>query len=116
VSDHVCHAIRCDKAVPPRMLMCARHWNTLPLPAQRIITHHYRPGQEGSKTPSPEYLLAAGCAVALVGFLSKECGELAAMNRIALASKAAQLRGMTLERVEELIGAMGCGQIVGIKA
>ncbi len=113
---HLCHAIGCEKPIPPRLLLCSRHWNALPSSAQRIAEHHYRPGQEAGKSPSAEYLLAAGCAVALASFLCHEIGERTALGRIAIASKGARLRGMAPDRIEETVRAMGCEQIARSKS
>jgi hypothetical protein len=38
---------------------CRRHWFTLPKPLRDRIWKTYRPGQERTKDPSPEYLAAA---------------------------------------------------------
>jgi hypothetical protein len=52
----------CPVEVPPRLFMCRRHWFTLPLALRREIWRTYHPGQEISRTPSPEYLAAARTA------------------------------------------------------
>lgn len=53
---HLCHAKNCTIAVPPRLLMCIRHWRMVPLDIQRLVWKHYRPGQEIDKRPTREYL------------------------------------------------------------
>lgn len=53
---HACHAIRCDREVPPKLLMCASHWRMVPKRLQRLIWKHYRPGQEIDKRPTRAYL------------------------------------------------------------
>lgn len=53
---HHCHAEGCNVAVPPKLLMCARHWRQVPRTIQREIWRHYRPGQEVDKRPTQEYL------------------------------------------------------------
>ncbi len=63
---HRCHAIECDTPVPPRLLMCARHWRMVPRKLQRRVWATYRPGQEIDKQPSAEYLEAQQAAVAAV--------------------------------------------------
>ena len=63
---HHCHAIGCNKPVPPKMLMCKRHWAMVPPPLRQEVWRHYRPGQEVDKNPSPEYLAAAKAAIAAV--------------------------------------------------
>ena len=54
--SHYCHAENCTKEVPPRLLMCYRHWKMVPLALQRAVWRHYRPGQEIDKRPTREYL------------------------------------------------------------
>ncbi len=61
--SHHCHAKGCSVLVPPKMLMCYRHWKMVPRPLQNEIWRTYRPGQEISKTPSDEYLVAFDNAV-----------------------------------------------------
>jgi hypothetical protein len=45
------------------MLMCARHWRMVPKALQNAVWSTYRPGQERTKDPSPEYLVAARSAI-----------------------------------------------------
>lgn len=63
MTEHTCHAISCTVRVPPRMFMCRKHWFALPRAYQNDIWATYRPGQEVTKTPSAEYLAAAGAAI-----------------------------------------------------
>lgn len=56
---HHCHWPGCDKQVPPAMWGCRPHWYTLPLQLRRRIWATYKPGQEKTMTPSPDYLAAA---------------------------------------------------------
>lgn len=53
---HTCHAEGCNVPVPPKLLMCLKHWRRVPRTIQREIWRHYRPGQEVDKRPTPEYL------------------------------------------------------------
>lgn len=53
---HFCHALRCNQQVPPKLLMCRRHWFMVPRAIQAKVWKHYRPGQEIDKMPSREYL------------------------------------------------------------
>jgi hypothetical protein len=53
---HRCHAVRCEKEVPPKLLMCLTHWRMVPRRLQRLVWKHYRPGQEIDKRPTREYL------------------------------------------------------------
>ncbi len=66
---HHCHAIGCEVEVPPRMLMCARHWRMVPRPQQQAVWRHFRSGQEADKRPSKEYLIAARTAIEAVAAL-----------------------------------------------
>ena len=63
---HECHAIGCKVAVPPKMLMCLRHWRMVPRPLQQRVWETYRPGQEATKDPSQEYMTEHLAAVAAV--------------------------------------------------
>jgi hypothetical protein len=58
---HNCHWPGCSKAIPPKLLMCPRHWKTLP-PIRSAVWNAYRPGQEIDKDPSREYVAAARAA------------------------------------------------------
>jgi hypothetical protein len=60
---HHCHAYGCEEEVPPKMLMCLRHWRMVNSTIQKLIWKHYRPGQEIDKKPSPEYMLVQRAAV-----------------------------------------------------
>lgn len=63
---HLCHALACPVEAPPKLLMCRRHWFMVPKPLQAEVWRCYRPGQERTKDPSSEYLLAAHKAVVAV--------------------------------------------------
>lgn len=56
MSEHVCHATGCRIPVPPKMLMCRRHWYMVPPLLRAQIWATYRPGQEIDKQPSDEYM------------------------------------------------------------
>lgn len=58
MTAHTCHAVGCDKVIPPRLFMCLKHWRMVPPPLQREIWRTYRPGQEIDKRPSAEYMVA----------------------------------------------------------
>jgi len=45
------------------MFMCKPHWYSLPKDMRDWIWATYRPGQEVTKDPSPEYLEAATACV-----------------------------------------------------
>lgn len=71
MTAHSCHARGCNKPVPPRMLMCFHHWRMVPRDLQTAVWDTYRPGQERTKDPSPEYLAAAMAAVNAVAALER---------------------------------------------
>lgn len=58
-AKHTCHWPGCGRAVAPSMWGCKTHWFTLPKRLRDLVWETYRPGQEISKTPSPEYVAAA---------------------------------------------------------
>jgi hypothetical protein len=64
MAAHMCHAPGCRTPVPPKMFACRPHWYALPRRLRDAIWATYRPGQEVTKDPSPEYLDAARAAVA----------------------------------------------------
>ena len=41
---HCCHAKGCTVAVPPKLLMCLRHWRLVPARLQRDVWATYVPG------------------------------------------------------------------------
>ncbi len=63
---HRCHAVNCDVQVPPKLLMCRRHWYMVPKPLRDAVWAEYRAGQEVRKDPSRTYLKVAGQAIAEV--------------------------------------------------
>lgn len=63
MSGHHCHADGCTRNVPPRLLMCGKHWRMVPQHLQDRVWATYLPGQEITKTPSNEYLIAARNAI-----------------------------------------------------
>ena len=64
--EHKCHALNCPLEVPPKMLMCLRHWRMVPKSLQDRVWATYRRGQEVTKTPSMSYLKAAKDAIRAV--------------------------------------------------
>lgn len=56
---HHCHWPGCGKEVPPAMWGCKGHWFALPKDLRDLVWQTYRPGQEVSKKPSPQYIDAA---------------------------------------------------------
>ena len=63
---HTCHAEGCNAPVPPRMLMCLRHWRLVPRDLQRRVWAEYVPGQEIRKDPTDEYMKVQRAAVRAV--------------------------------------------------
>jgi hypothetical protein len=55
---HECHAYGCTTSVPPKMLMCLKHWKMVPKFAQDDVWATYLPGQEVRKDPSSDYIKA----------------------------------------------------------
>lgn len=62
-SNHTCHALNCEEHVPPRMHMCRTHWYMVPKKLRDALWAAYRPGQERTMSPSPEYLRAAAACI-----------------------------------------------------
>lgn len=63
---HTCHAIACEKPVPPQMLMCKKHWFMVPLKLRNRVWATYRDGQCDTFDPSSAYCQAAKAAVLAV--------------------------------------------------
>jgi hypothetical protein len=64
--SHRCHALGCNKEIPPKLLMCLRHWRMVPERLQAEIWRTYRPGQEIDKMPSEAYMEAQRAAISAV--------------------------------------------------
>ncbi len=60
---HTCHARNCEASVPPKMLMCLKHWRMVPRDLQKAVWREYVPGQEIRKDPTPEYMAVQAAAV-----------------------------------------------------
>lgn len=63
MSLHQCHATRCKRIIPPHLLMCKVHWQKVPPLLKSAVWRAYRTGQEITKTPSEEYMVAYRAAV-----------------------------------------------------
>lgn len=61
-----CHATGCARLVPPRLLMCGRHWKMVPRPLQQRVWFAYVEGQELRRDPTDAYLEAVRAAVEAV--------------------------------------------------
>lgn len=68
---HVCHAMQCKKEVPPKLLMCGRHWAMVPDNIQKMIWKYYVPGQEVRKDPTVDYLNWMRSAILAVAVAEK---------------------------------------------
>lgn len=67
MSIHTCHIPTCALEVPPKMLMCRRHWFMVPKGLRAAVWAHYQHGQErGGVSPSEAWLDAANAAIAHV--------------------------------------------------
>jgi hypothetical protein len=67
--DHTCHALTCDVPVPPKMLMCKRHWSMVPKHLRDRVWATYQIGQErrdGGPLPSEAWHHAADAAICAV--------------------------------------------------
>ena len=51
---HHCHARGCTVPVPPKLLMCRRHWFMVPKPIRDRVWEHYQPGQEDREVEATE--------------------------------------------------------------
>jgi hypothetical protein len=60
---HRCHAEGCTRRVPPNLLMCKPHWFMVPSAVRDEVWATYRRGQEITKTPTDEYMVAYHKAV-----------------------------------------------------
>ena len=72
---HTCHAIGCPKPVEPRLFMCPPHWRRLPRQHQSAIRANYRKGQENTKNPSLQYLVAQTQAVLAMATIDGRSAE-----------------------------------------
>ena len=67
MTAHACHARKCNTNVPPRMLMCGKHWKMVPGQTQKMIWKHYKSGQEkGEARPSSKWHFYADEAIEAV--------------------------------------------------
>ena len=57
--EHHCHAIGCVVRIRSTFLMCAFHWFKVPRRLRDAVWAAYRPGQEVTLDPSPEWVKAA---------------------------------------------------------
>jgi hypothetical protein len=63
---HTCHAIGCSEEVPPKKLMCLRHWRMVPDELKVKVYEAYVVGQCDTKKPSRIYLEYARRAITAV--------------------------------------------------
>jgi len=57
--EHHCHAIGCEIAVRPSLLMCRAHWNMVSPDIQNAIYASFRHNQCADRKPSLDWLIAA---------------------------------------------------------
>lgn len=93
---HLCHAVGCPIAVPPRLLMCRRHWYSLPRDLRDAIWGTYRPGQEVDKNPSAAYVLAQMRAV---NYVAVREGHMTSAEATARAMRAQRLADAEARRL-----------------
>lgn len=61
---HTCHVPHCGVEVPPKFLMCGRHWRFVSSQTQQRVYRHYQPGQEeGRHHPTKAWFDAADQAI-----------------------------------------------------
>jgi len=63
---HTCHAVDCERSVPPQMLMCKRHWFMVPPVIRSRVWATYQDGQCDTFNPTSAYCQAAKAAVIAV--------------------------------------------------
>lgn len=63
---HTCHAVGCERSVPPQMLMCKPHWFKVPLQLRNRVWATYQDGQCDTFDPTSDYCKAAKAAVIAV--------------------------------------------------
>lgn len=73
--SHQCHAAGCQASVPPKLMMCKKHWYMLPMLMRSAIWKHYRPGQEDDKRITKEYSEAAQKAIKYLADLEGRSAE-----------------------------------------
>ena len=103
-SIHYCHALSCKVPVPPRMLMCLRHWKKVPRDVQSDVWKYYRPGQEQDKQPTVDYVSAALSAIFAVADKEKVDYDPQAIIRDAAIKLAS---GKSAEQLQQLIEEAG---------
>lgn len=70
---HHCHVYGCKTEVPPRLLMCARHWSLVPDVMKDLINRSFSTDQCKNKgaRPSLTWLKAARAAINYVQDVEK---------------------------------------------
>jgi hypothetical protein len=63
---HTCHAVGCENAVRPELLMCRTHWFSVPQKLRSRVWATYQDGQCDTLDPSSAYCQAAKAAVVAV--------------------------------------------------
>lgn len=82
MADHICHAFGCYVKVPPRMLMCKKHWMEVPISLRDGVWLHYQSGQERSGEVSNDYTIAARRAIYAVAVVEEKMTQSEADEKI----------------------------------
>lgn len=89
--SHHCHARGCLTPVKPELLMCGRHWRSVPRKIQRAVWAAYRHGQCDDKSPSEAWHVAADAAIGFVAVLDGHAlrvAEVTALRSLGFATSA----------------------------
>lgn len=97
MGEHHCHARGCSASIPPKLLMCGRHWGMVPAKLQVAVYRHYRDGQCDDKNPSEAWHKAADAAIDAV--FAKEHPPAAESDLVASHRKTSNSRGPGQEGV-----------------
>lgn len=72
---HNCHARNCEVPVPPKMLMCRRHWYMVPREMRNRVWNTYQRGQEiGQVLPTEAWFEASKEAIEAVAIYERNAG------------------------------------------
>ena len=78
MGEHACHANDCEVSVPPRMLMCLKHWWMVPKEIQRRVNANFSMRQcvpAAGVRPTKEWFSAAHDAINAVAAHTDEGDE-----------------------------------------
>lgn len=108
VIPHHCHVPGCDVTVPPRLLMCRKHWAMVPSQTRRDVWRYFDPSQcEGAPgaRPRPTESWTRAARAAIEAVLDK-LGDrvLGALPRTVLALEETPPAGMTTATLRIVVG------------